>query len=152
MSVLKELHAVEEQVIARLRELEPMVAEYEELRRAAERLGLTYEPGGMSEPAPQPKDLPAASRANNAGRRAGASKPTAPSRSARGGRRSRRRSPVSSAERAAQVLEQVRANPGTTVPEIGKRLQIDYTGLYRVVRELEHEGALRKSGRKLEIA
>jgi winged helix-turn-helix DNA-binding protein len=129
MSVLEELRAIEQQVLTRLHELEPLVAEYEDLLRAAERLNLDYRAQKAS-----PPESP---------RRAGA-----PARSRRG----RRRAPVGFADRAAQVLEQVRANPGTTVPEIGKRLNVDYTGLYRIVRRLEGEGALRKSGSKLELA
>jgi hypothetical protein len=39
MPVLEELRRVEQQVLARLRELRPLVGEYEQLRQVAERLG-----------------------------------------------------------------------------------------------------------------
>jgi|SRR5919198_638989 hypothetical protein len=153
MSVLQELRAVEQQLVARLRELEPLAAEYEELRREAERLKLGYEP---TRPQSQSRsDGGALTTAGEQGSRtrrgASGERPTRERRGqARG--RGRRRPAVRLADRAAQVLDDVRANPGSTVPEIGKRLNVDYTGLYRVVRKLEHDGAIRKSGAKLEAA
>jgi MarR family len=40
LSVLDQLHGLEQQVAKRLSELEPLVAEYEELKKVAERLGV----------------------------------------------------------------------------------------------------------------
>jgi len=51
--------------------------------------------------------------------------------------------------RRDQVLAAVRANPGTTVPAIGKDLGVDPTSLYRVVRRLESEGEISKDGPNL---
>jgi ribosomal protein S25 len=142
MSVLEELRSMKEQVLARLRELEPLVAEYEELRRVADELSLDYEPGDQAAPRSRPAmQRPAKPRAAATKRRP-----------ARRARRGRRRSPVSSDTRKAQVLEQIGKHPGTTVPQIGKRLGVDYTGLYRVVRALERDGDIRKDGSKLELA
>ena len=44
MSVLDQLRDLERQVVGRLRELEPLVREYEQLRTAAGRLGVKYDP------------------------------------------------------------------------------------------------------------
>jgi hypothetical protein len=132
MSVLEDLKAIERQLVDRLRELEPLVAEYEELRRAAERLGVDYRQGS------------GARASADGGRQRRAS--SAPRQ--RGPRR--RSGPVG--RRAEQVMDAVRTRPGITVPEIGQQLGIDYTGLYRVVRQLEKEGRLRKDGKELQLA
>jgi hypothetical protein len=131
MSVLDDLKAMEKQIVGRLRELEPLVAEYEELRRAAERLGVDYDAQARSSAAPTPRR-----------RRSSSTRPAATKR--------RRSGPVG--RRAEQVVEAVRSKPGITVPEIGQQLGIDYTGLYRVVRQLEKDGRLKKSGRELQLA
>jgi hypothetical protein len=44
MSVLDQLRDLERQVVSRLRELQPLVREYEQLRQAARRLGIKYAP------------------------------------------------------------------------------------------------------------
>src|SRR5687767_11730934 len=111
MSVLEELRSMKEQVLARLRELEPLVAEYEELRRAADELALGYERDDR-------RARPAAPR--RAKPRAVAAK-RSPARRTAGGKR---RSPVSSDTRKAQVLEAIGKHPGTTVPQIGKQLGV----------------------------
>jgi hypothetical protein len=53
VSVLEEVRGIEDRVAARLRELAPLVAEFEELRAVAERLGMEVEgaPAPRSEPA-----------------------------------------------------------------------------------------------------
>jgi hypothetical protein len=45
MALLDQVHRMEEQVAQRLRELEPLMREYEELKRVAERLGVTASDG-----------------------------------------------------------------------------------------------------------
>ena len=45
MTVLDEVRKLEREVIDRLKELEPLTREYEELREIAQRLGLDYTPG-----------------------------------------------------------------------------------------------------------
>src|SRR6185437_8422423 len=102
MSVLDDLKAMEKQVVGRLRELEPLVAEYEELRRAAERLGVDYQPQAQLSAAATPR------------RRRSTSTRPAPAK------RARRSGPVG--RRAEQVMEAVRSKPGITVPEVGQQL------------------------------
>ena len=68
MSVLNQLRSLEQQVQKRLRELRPLVAEYRELEKVAERLGLKRdedEPAGATSSGPKPK-APAKRRAKRA--------------------------------------------------------------------------------------
>ena len=44
MSVLDQVRKLEQQVVDRLEELEPLTREYEQLRKVAERLGVKYSP------------------------------------------------------------------------------------------------------------
>jgi DNA-binding MarR family transcriptional regulator len=43
----------------------------------------------------------------------------------------------------------VQKRPGVTVPDIAKEIGVDPTGLYRVVRQLEEDGLVSKSGMQL---
>src|SRR4051812_3569142 len=52
MSVLDQVRALEQQVLQRLRELRPLVAEYRDLEKVAERLGLKSDDEGATEAAP----------------------------------------------------------------------------------------------------
>ena len=49
MSLLDQVHKLEQQVVDRLKELEPLTREYEQLRKVAERLGLKYSPGSAED-------------------------------------------------------------------------------------------------------
>jgi hypothetical protein len=67
-----------------------------------------------------------------------------------GGRRPGTRSSAARpGEREAQVLRIVGESPGITVREIGERLGVDPTGLYRVTNKLTDAGQLRKDGTRL---
>jgi Winged helix-turn-helix DNA-binding len=126
-SVLDELRSFEKRVTDRLAELRPLVDEYQELERLAERLGLDATPAPAAPPrrARPPRKAPAAPR--------------------------RRGTPGRKPERREQVLERVRRKPGITVPEIAKDLAVDPTGLYRVVRRLEKDGVIAKNGMELTL-
>jgi hypothetical protein len=126
-----------------MKELEPAVAEYQELQQAAERLGIDV--------AASP--VPAASRGSRRRRatRKSASGPGASAASAKPARRRSRRS-VTPGQRQQQLLELVQNRPGISVREAATELGVDPTGLYRVVRRLEERGDVRKSGRQLEPA
>ncbi len=50
-------------------------------------------------------------------------------------------------KRARQALALIRANPGITVSEMAKKMGIDGTYLYKVLPPLEQEGKIRKEGR-----
>src|SRR5436190_2068034 len=138
MAVLDQLKDLERQVAGRLRELEPLVAEYQELQQVAQRLGIERQ---AAESAP----APAATR-RRATRRKSAGTGTA-RRTSR-----RRRNAAAPGSRQADVLRLVSERPGITVPELGRELSVDPTGLYQIVRRLEGRGELRKVGPRLEPA
>jgi Winged helix-turn-helix DNA-binding len=199
MSLVDQVRKLEQQVVDRMKELEPLTREYDQLRKVAERLGLKYTPGsaksddGASPSAPQrrtAKPAPAAKRparkpakpqaAQTRGR--SAAKPSATPRTTRSTtaptakasaqasrgsgsatRERQRKRTAASAERSGgrraaarpgqrhdDVLRLVSEKPGITVREIGERLGVDATGLYRVVKRLEDEGRVRKDGVRLQ--
>jgi hypothetical protein len=134
MSLIEEARTVRQRILARLRELEPLVAEYEELRLAATELGIDQ--AEISQ-APR-KSVP---RANKRSQRAGA------------GRRRSTGAPRSAGptgqELSDRVLGAVKANPGQTVAEYARALDLAPTSIYRPVRELTTSGAIIKRARQL---
>jgi hypothetical protein len=127
MTVLEDLKTLEHRLTARLKELRPALEEYRELEAAARRLGIDVDSIAESKPARS--------------RRRRAAKPAS---------RSRRRGPR--VQRRDQVLALINERPGITVPEIGKELGVDPTGLYRIVRQLEADKAIKKEGMALRPA
>ena len=128
MSLIDEARTVRQRVAARLRELEPLVREYEELRVVAAELGID-------------EHEPAAPARRSVGRR---------------GRSSRRAAPASAPgdadapeELSHRVLAAVRADPGQTVTDYARALELAPTALYRPVRELTTAGAIIKRARQL---
>jgi CRP-like cAMP-binding protein len=118
------------EIQARLKELKPLVEEYDRLEAAERALS------GVGTTA----------RAT-----ATASAPAAPAR--RGRRRAassgngRRGRPRGSGTRGAQALELVKARPGITIPELAEAMGIKQNYLYRVMPGLAEEGKVTKSGR-----
>jgi hypothetical protein len=138
MSVLDELQKMEERVQSRLRELKPLVGEYEELQQLAKRFGI--ESDGESKGAnarAQRSSRPATKRA---------------ARSTRSGSGARRAGGSRGGGRQEQIVQLVEQRPGITVRELGTQLGVDPTGLYRPVRRLESEGRVRKDGAALHPA
>jgi hypothetical protein len=133
VSVIQELKGLEDRVTQRLAELRPLVDEDHELEQVAQRLGLSQDAV-----APRPTARRSGTRrsrnANGGGLVAPRARPSA--RRGAGGRRD-------------QVLAVVNEQPGITVREVGSRLGVDPTSLYRIVHKLEADGALRKNGREL---
>jgi hypothetical protein len=108
----------------RLKELRPLYEEYLKLEKAQEALA------GMDQPT------------RRRGRPPGSTKRPA----AGNGRRRRRRR--SGGTRADQALEVVRQNPGISVSELGDKLGVTQKNyLYRVMANLQDDGAVRKEGR-----
>jgi transposase-like protein len=160
--VLDQLRDLERQVVGRLQELEPLVREYEQLRAAAERLGVSYQPradtGDGDRPRPSRRR-----RANASSPRPNAAAPVAADRGGRmsrrapkpanagraSGRAARRRQAAGPGQRQQQMLALVVEQPGITVAEIAQRLGVDATGLYRVMHRLTDTGEVRKDGRRL---
>jgi hypothetical protein len=106
------------EIDARLRELRPLVDEYQRLERAAAALAEV-----------QDGSTPARRR-----RAAGRGK----------GRRGR---PRGSGTRSLQALELVRARPGITISELADAMNIKANYLYRVMPTLESEGKVTKRDR-----
>jgi uncharacterized membrane protein len=163
VSVLDQFRTAEEQVAKRLRELKPLVAEYQELEQVAQRLGLS-----VSNDAPAAGSRPPAStrrrrRTATAAPRSAASKrngsadsdtataPVAATQERRVRSPSTGRAGSSRTSRRQQdVLRLVKQRPGVTVSEIAKELGVDATGLYRPVHKLERDGAIIKRGVRLQ--
>lgn len=113
----------------RLKELRPLYEEYLQLEKAKEALE------GVGAPRRRGPGRPPGSRS------------TATRRASSGNGRRRRRG-RGGANRADQVLKVIRENPGISVSEIGDRLGMKQKNyLYRVVGNLQGEGAVKKEGR-----
>jgi hypothetical protein len=112
------------EIQARLKELKPLVDEYQRLEAAERALSGVADGSGPG----------AASPARRSARRSGGG----------GGRRGR---PRGSGTRAAQALDLVRERPGITIPELAEAMGIQQNYLYRVMPGLAEEGKVTKSGR-----
>jgi hypothetical protein len=110
----------------RLKELKPLVDEYQRLEAAERALAGVSNGGGGTAAAP----------ARRGGRRASTSDGPA-----------RRGRPRGSGTRSAQALDLVRARPGITIPELAEAMGIKQNYLYRVMPTLAEEGQVVKSGR-----
>jgi ribosomal protein S25 len=104
------------EIDARLRELRPLVEEFNRLEKAAAALAGV---GGAHAATKR--------RANGAGRS-----------------RRRRGRPRGSGNRAKQALELVRARPGITISELADAMGIKANYLYRVMPTLQKEGQVKK--------
>jgi ribosomal protein S25 len=103
------------EIDARLRELRPLVDEYQRLEKASSALA-EVDGGGTTR------------------RRRGAAK---------AGRRRRGR-PRGSGTRSLQALELVKAKPGITISELADSMDIKANYLYRVLPALEADGKVKK--------
>jgi DNA-binding transcriptional ArsR family regulator len=129
MSLAEEARDVRRRIADRLRELEPLVREYEELIQVAADLGIELEPS-------------VAERARTRAR-----PPTRPSTETEGGGpESERPSP---GEVASRVLEAVRSEPGKTVGDYATILGLAQTTLYRPVGQLTDDGMIVRRARQL---
>ena len=116
----------------RLKDLRPAYEEYLEVERVHE--ALTSATGRRSPGRPR-----------GSGRGPGRPKGTTTRRRSTNGRRRRGRR---GGTRADQALKVVRENPGITVSELGKRMSIKQPNyLYRVMNQLQADGAVTKSGK-----
>jgi hypothetical protein len=117
----------------RLKELRPLVEEYERLTAAAAALD------GIPATALR-STTPARSRSRTATRA------TPPARK-RGTSQRRRGRPKGSGTRGAEALALIKASPGITIPEIAEKMGIKQNYLYRVVPGLAEDGFVVKDGR-----
>jgi ribosomal protein S25 len=150
-----------QEITARLKELKPLVEEYQRLEAAASALDGV---GGSAATARPSTAAPAARKATGrrgpgrpkgsktrAAKAAPAAAPTATETPAapakRGGARRKAGRRKGSGTRAAQALSFVQAQPGITIPELAARMGIKQNYLYRVLPSLEEEGKVAKQGR-----
>jgi hypothetical protein len=118
----------------RLKELRPLHEEYLTLEKARDALA------GMDQPRRRGPGRPPGS--TSTGRRRASS--------GNGRRRRRRRA---GGTRGEQALGVVRQNPGITVSELGDKLGIKQKNyLYRVMANLQEDGAVRKEGKGFHAA
>ena len=121
------------EITARLKELRPLVDEYQRLEAAAAALdGVSAT--SLMHATPATRRPPARSKAAP-GRTRGATP---------GGRRGR---PKGSGTRGAEALAIVKENPGITIPEIAEKMGIKQNYLYRVLPGLAEDGLVVKDGR-----
>jgi hypothetical protein len=139
MSLAEEARAVRERVAARLRELEPLVAEYNELRKVAAEMGIE---------ATEPQSTAAATAQT---RRRQRPRSTRQPRRAKGAGRAARSAATAGEndEFAQRVLTAVHDQPGKTVADYATLLSRSPATLYRPMRELTAAGAIVKRGRQL---
>lgn len=122
---------------ARLKELKPLVEEYQRLEAAAAALdGVPAHAIGSNGSAKNGSGSTrrASARVKAAGRSSGAGT----------GRRGR---PKGSGTRGAEALALVKGNPGITIPEIAEKMGIKQNYLYRVLPGLAEDGLVTKDGR-----
>lgn len=113
---------------ARLKELKPLVEEYQRLEAAAAALdGVPHTNGNAPARRPTTRTTSTSSR--------------------RGKGTGRRGRPKGSGTRGAEALALVRAQPGITIPEIADKMGIKQNYLYRVLPGLAEDGLVRKDGR-----
>jgi hypothetical protein len=113
---------IKKRVDRRLAELEPMMAEYQEL--LAVKQGLDTQSRGSAASAP---------RARRPQRTAGRRGSKAPGRSKPG--------------RAEQAIALISASPGITVKEIAQEMKINDNYLYRLLPRMEREGKLKRQAK-----
>jgi len=129
MATVDFLEEKRHEIAARLKELRPLVDEYQRLDAAAAALD----------------GVPESVHVTSATRR-GPSRATAARKrgATHGGRRGR---PKGSGTRGAEALALVKANPGITIPEMAERMGIKQNYLYRVLPALAEDGLVVKDGR-----
>jgi hypothetical protein len=155
------------EITDRLKELKPLVDEYQRLEAAASALaGVGGSASGASSATAAPRrrgpgrprgsanrtsvkaTATAAPAETAAPAKAGRKKPGRPPGRKPGrpaGRRAGRRK--GSGTRAAEALSFVQGQPGITIPELAAKMGIKQNYLYRVLPSLEQEGKVAKQGR-----
>ena len=147
-SVLDDVRLLGRRVSERLAELEPLVREYEELQRVAQRLELDTQP-------PARTRAPARSgsrRSARAAKRPAAAKPRATGRSGAPGRRRPGGTQATGRERRELLLTLIGERPGITVRELADEIGVEAPPIYRVIRKLQSEGLVTKEGTALRLA
>ncbi|MGA2165533.1 MAG: hypothetical protein ABSH36_13830 [Solirubrobacteraceae bacterium] len=142
-----------QEIVDRLAELKPLVAEYHDLEAASAALG------GLNGAATAPvarqvsgrrgSGRPRGSKTRSSGvAKPATAEPKAPAaRPTRGGAGRKVGRRKGSGARSAQALALVVAQPGITISELAARMNIKQNYLYRVLPALQQEGKVIKKGR-----
>lgn len=117
------LDETRKQITTRLKELKPLVDEFNRLEAAEKALA------GVDGTATATRTAPRRTRGSS------------------GGGSSRRGRPRGTGTRAMQTLQLVQKQPGITIPQLAEAMGIKQNYLYRVLPTLQQEGKVRKSGR-----
>ena len=136
----------------RLKELKPVVDEFNRLEDAASALAKVIGSAASEATAAvaatvthrRPRGRPRGSKADATPAPVPASESVSAKPVAKRKRRGRK---ASSGKRSRQTLATIRANPGITVSAMAKKMGIDGTYLYKVLPPLEQAGKIRKEGR-----
>jgi predicted ribonuclease toxin of YeeF-YezG toxin-antitoxin module len=131
-----------QEITNRLKELKPLVDEYNRLEAAASALA------GVGGAAVRAAGAVATGRKRGPGRPRGSAASTTKKAAAKPGatkRRAGRRK--GSGTRAAEALAFVEGQPGITIPELAAKMGIKQNYLYRVLPGLEQEKKVSKKGR-----
>jgi hypothetical protein len=145
LPVLDELRELEQRIVTRLRELQPLVDEHAELQRAASRLGIDPRTLG---PTPETDEPAAVDGRRGTDTRQGPVPPApraVPAARRPGGTR------AAGAERRELVVSLIREHPGVTVTEISRMLGLDPPPVYRTVRKLLADRVVVKRGTHLDL-
>ncbi len=136
------------EITDRLKELKPLVDEYNRLEAAASALaGVGGSTVRQARPRPRPaavdRDVPRGIA------RAPRRRAAAPKAARKAGRPAKRRAGrrKGSGTRAAEALSFVQGQPGITIPELAAKMGIKQNYLYRVLPGLEQENKVEKQGR-----
>jgi hypothetical protein len=135
-----------QEITNRLKELKPLVDEYNRLEAAASALA------GVGGSAVRAVAATATGRKRGPGRPRGsgsATRPSAKKTTAKARRTTKRRAGrrKGSGTRAAEALSFVQGQPGITIPELAAKMGIKQNYLYRVLPGLESEKKVEKKGR-----
>jgi len=141
------------EITERLKELKPMVDEYNRLESAASALAKVGGAASANTAGATARATAATPRRRGPGRPRGsvnrtstAEAPAKPARKkAAGRRRAGRRK--GSGTRAAEAFSFVQGQPGITIPELAAKMGIKQNYLYRVLPGLQQEGKVAKQGR-----
>jgi hypothetical protein len=151
-TVIEDLKLLEARILARIEELEANVAELEELRDVARRLGILDDAGRDAVATGAPPTATVTTRGRR--RSTGSGGRASGTRARTGGARSATLAVTSvpaarQSRRRERVLEVVGVEPGISVREIVAQLGVNRTSLYPVVRQLVSDGLLHKDGHGL---
>jgi len=123
------------EIRTRLKELKPLVDEYQRLEAAA--AALDGVPANAAAPGATGTAVARRARAQSAPKRA----------KTNGNGSGRRGRPKGTGTRGAEALALVRSKPGITIPEIAEQMGIKQNYLYRVLPGLADDGLVKKDGR-----